>query len=45
MAGLNRFYEKNEPFPRFPSIYDLEIPVNANQKDGLNITIKARSNQ
>jgi hypothetical protein len=42
MAGLNRFYEKTEPFPRFPSICDLEIPLYANQKDGLNMTIKAR---
>jgi hypothetical protein len=32
-------------YPSIPSIYYLEIPVNANQKDGLNIAIKARSYQ
>jgi hypothetical protein len=31
-------------YPSIPSIYHLEVPLNANQKEGLNITIKAKSN-
>lgn len=32
-------------YPDIPVIYFLDVPLNANQKHGLNVTIKAKSNQ
>lgn len=32
-------------YPDIPAIYFLDVPLNAKQKDGINITIKAKSNQ
>jgi hypothetical protein len=49
-GGVNMgIYGGDTPFidggyPSIPSIYHLDVPLNANQKEGLNITIKAKSN-
>lgn len=32
-------------YPDIPVIYFLDVPLNANKKDGINVTIKAKTNQ
>ena len=32
-------------YPNIPSIYYLDIPATGSQKEGINVTIKAKSNQ